>query len=519
MNLATFVTYLGLLITAYSATQEYNRLKLKLSSKFWKFIFLFSLFLMFISTLDWLKIELIQRSYIQILFNNFFWEAKYQAILLLNLFSLYKMYTSTKLRTNNSQRFYELLYELSIEKKQSLFNKLIKENLEYIFKYQKYKNFYKRLHYKLYYLIDSYQSYTDRINNEMEKIVNKQKEYLDNGGNVTQLNDIRKLPNIEYTKLESVRKKIANLIQLKNEDYFFEIFKISILNKNNVKEYAKKDENFGLEILNKIVKYHYFHETFSYVEIFLTKTLSNKNSITFSSLYNKNENVKFIFDNQGYEDGFDLGIIICNTIDNLISNNHSMLTKNIIDNSNNITYQHIKKLYYILEQLDGNRTHLMAEPLYIQRSLLNYIDVSQREEDIAYNLLLTQCSSIEYLALKTKEDYNIKLLENLLSELFNIDSLNKSKFFDIGLIYLDYIFIKNFKDLKRTIDQRINDFKTYIVSSNNLEIIELFIKIFNKSRRNNGKDYISYVKQDKVLKNHWNDINEFLTNLRLKHEA
>jgi len=63
MTLTDFLTYIGFFIAAYSITQEYNRIKLKLSSKLWLILFYSSLTLMFLSTLDWFKTLLINDYY------------------------------------------------------------------------------------------------------------------------------------------------------------------------------------------------------------------------------------------------------------------------------------------------------------------------------------------------------------------------------------------------------------------------------------------------------------------------
>ena len=98
MSLENFLNYIGFLIAAYGITQEYIRIKLRLGNKIYVLVFFLSLFLMFLSTFDWLKIELTQRAYIQILFYDFVWQSKYQIIVFVNLLSLYCIFNSTRLK-------------------------------------------------------------------------------------------------------------------------------------------------------------------------------------------------------------------------------------------------------------------------------------------------------------------------------------------------------------------------------------------------------------------------------------
>ena len=55
MELSTILTYLALLITAYGATQEYIRLKIKLVSKIYTILFGITLLILYLSTLDFVQ--------------------------------------------------------------------------------------------------------------------------------------------------------------------------------------------------------------------------------------------------------------------------------------------------------------------------------------------------------------------------------------------------------------------------------------------------------------------------------
>ena len=79
MDLSTILTYIGLLISAYGATQEYIRLKLKLAPLKYTILFAVSLFLLYIATVEFVEYKLI--TYGTIHFNSgislYLWEMKH----------------------------------------------------------------------------------------------------------------------------------------------------------------------------------------------------------------------------------------------------------------------------------------------------------------------------------------------------------------------------------------------------------------------------------------------------------
>jgi hypothetical protein len=512
MELKVFLTYVGLLITAYNVNEEYRKIKIELSLRRWQVIFFITLFLLFISSNLWLKDKLIEELNIQTYFYNFIWVSKYYLIVAFNLYSLYKIFTATKLNKKNSKVFFKLIKNLETQKKYDIKNRLIKENLENIFKYKNYYSLLFRIKNKLYYVINPYNNYKKRIDKGLEQASKSQKDYLDKGGDFSQLNTIGNLPDTKYTKIENFRKSISEYIKPKPfQNYFSEIYEF-ILDKKFIKQIIKNDEQFALEILVYIAKYKYFTESYEYREYFLKKTLSNKKSLTFNLFYEDNNDISFVKENQQFENGFDLGLIICETIEQFIIQNQKDLQKKYLGNSEDSIYKHIYNLYQILEKLDTNKMHLAGTPYYIQEELIKLIDFSKKsdEQNLAFKLLLTQLDSMKDLALKSQnDDFIEKNINQLLKDIFEIKEIDNHMILEIAFVYSDYIFDKFIKDV--AIETRIKNFKEFINNNNNQYVISTYLKVFNNTRSNyNGKDYISYTKSNQKSEEYWKEINTFL---------
>lgn len=129
MTLPEVLTYLGLLIAAFGATQDYNRLKLALASKLAIALFFLSLFILYISTYEALEEYLKVRCPIGCYLNGFIWDSRHFILVSINLLSLGWIYASLRLRDNNIKNFIALVNELKAESNQVMLNKLIDENL------------------------------------------------------------------------------------------------------------------------------------------------------------------------------------------------------------------------------------------------------------------------------------------------------------------------------------------------------------------------------------------------------
>ena len=506
MELKVFLTYIGLLIAAYNVNPEYRKIKTKLSLKSYKVLFYSTLFLLFVSNNKWIKYQLIHVFQIDMYFHHWIWVSKYHIVVFLNLFSLYKIFTATKLNKNNSQIFFELIKNLEVEKKYDLKSKLIKENLDNIFQLKNYQKILFKIQNNTYNFISPNSNHFKIIKKEISKISEVQKEYLDNDGDLNKINEIGKILDTKYTKIEKFRNNIAKYIKSNTlQNYFFEIYHF-ILDKRFIKYIIKNDEQFGLEILRYIAKYKYFTESHQYTEYFLKKIFSNKNSLVFKSPYDK-EIINFLKENQQYKNGFDLGLILCEAIEKLIVQNQKELQKNSLNNSKNKVYKHICDLYEILRCLDPDEMHLAGTPYYIQKELVKSINFSEKKEDqnLAFQLLLNQLYAMKDLELKTKNNYFIEHnFDSLLEELLKIENINDKLALEIALNYSDYIFDEHSKiELKNRVEN-------FIDKTNNQFIISVYIKVFDKFRRYNGKDYISYTKMKKKFQQSWSEINVFL---------
>ena len=215
MELKVFLTYIGLLITAYNVNEEYQKIRMKLSSKIWRILFIFTLVLLFISSNEWVKYLLIQEYHIQTYFTYWVWVSKYHLIVAFNLFSLYKIFTATKLNKTNSKVFFDLIKNLEVQEKYDIRNRLIKENLEDIFEYKNYNNFLFKIQNKIYHFIAPYNSYHKRVEESLQQRSKAQHDYLVKGGDYSQLNTIGILLDTKYTKVENFRKYISVYVKPK----------------------------------------------------------------------------------------------------------------------------------------------------------------------------------------------------------------------------------------------------------------------------------------------------------------
>jgi len=116
---------------------------------------------------------------------------------------------------------------------------------------------------------------------------------------------------------------------------------------------------------------------------------------------------------------------------------------------------------------------------------------------------------MKVLALKSdNDDFLEKNINQLLKNIFEIQSIDNNIILEIALIYSEYIFERFVKIVP--IEKRIENFKEFINKSNNPFITSTYLKVFDVSRSYNGKDYTSYTKSNQTLQKHWNEISIFL---------
>ncbi|AHF02233.1 hypothetical protein THIAE_04340 [Thiomicrospira aerophila AL3] len=129
MTLPDILTFLGLLIAAYGATQDYIRLKFRLASKFLLIALLVSFLLLYVSTWQALEDVLKETCSISCYMHGFLWESRHFILVTLNLVLLWWLYRSLKLRGTNVKQFTDLVKELKSESNQVMLAKLINENV------------------------------------------------------------------------------------------------------------------------------------------------------------------------------------------------------------------------------------------------------------------------------------------------------------------------------------------------------------------------------------------------------
>jgi len=499
MELKTFVTYMGLLFTAYNLNPEYKKFQIKLSSIIWKFIFVITLILLFLSSNELFRKFLIYQIHIKNYIAEWIWVSKYHLLVLLNMISVYMIFNFTKLNKYNHKEFFELVKNLETEKKDDLKSKLIKDNLDRIFNLKNYKTFKNRLY--------NFILPIDKLQKKLLRISELQIKNFQINKNFDSFNESEDFRNIEDTKIEKVRKKIANFIKPKSfQNYFEEIYRF-LLDEKFIKYIIKNDEQLGLNILEKISEYKYFTESYEFGEFFLKQTLSNSNSLSFKYLFDNNQNVNFIIDNQGYENGFDLGLIICETIENLVRQNKKALQNLYLEYSENKVYKHISNLYEILRRLEVNKIHLSNNPYYLQQDLINLVDFSldENKQNLAFHLILRQLDCIEYLASKTTENVIIQNMNDLIGALFRVTiNKNESLLLKFALYYYEYVFKY---PSKIPIKRKIRNFINFIENSDK-KVTLLYLKVFENNKY--LRKLYSHYKLSDEYKKEWRELFEYL---------
>ena len=116
MELGIILTYFGLLFTAYSATQELQRVKLKLIPNFLKILFFILSIILFVTSFKEFKTYLLIYNEIVFAIDCFktyypcIWQLKYFILLGIHIFIIiFSITFFTKLRYGNQKKFLNLL--------------------------------------------------------------------------------------------------------------------------------------------------------------------------------------------------------------------------------------------------------------------------------------------------------------------------------------------------------------------------------------------------------------------------
>lgn len=492
MDLSTILTYFGLLITAFGATQEYIRLKLKLAPKLHVFLFAFSLGLLYISTLEFVRQYLTVYGVLHFPngISHYLWEAKYLFILSINLMSLYFILQASKLTPANEQEFLDLIHDLRGSKNYSILHKLIYENLDVIFSLKYEPTFAERT---------SRRRGAKHLNAIMAQLGienNPKPKFFE-----LMWEKITSYIYIQIAKF-SYRKEVIN-----------EIFQYCISDKLIMQSIAESNEPLGIEILKQILKHDAFDSKF--INRFLIIIFKNRDSYIYKEYILKQSGKihEFFEANQRYEKGLDLGLNIAFAILEQLEDNTEFLSERYEDNHLNSLFKHISELFEALGKIDPEQSHYSNLPYYIEKVLLKNIDLSEEKESVGFHFLNSLFSTFQELNEKSN-GLHIEVLNSLYSSFADkAEDANADYLIRIGCHYIDYMF--NDFNIEH-IDSHVQQFKDSIEKtwkSDLSKLCEIFLLVLNKRRgRGDCEDWTAYthVGVNTKISENWDSVTEFL---------
>lgn len=490
MELSTILTYLALLITAYGATQEYIRLKIKLVPKIYTILFGITLIILYLTTLDSIQEILKQIGKVNYPsgLSYILWDSKYLIILSINLVSLYMILIASKLTTKNQKQFLDLIHELRGYKNIPTLHKLIKENLETIFKIKYTSTFQEKA-----------SSYKFKKIQDLIKFDKKEKQPL-----FFKAKD--KIFYIIYSFLAkfSYKKETIN-----------EIFQYAVSDKLIIKSIAQHNEPLGIEVLKNILKYKAFDSGFK--NRFLISTFKNRDSYIYKEFITGHSGSihDFFNENQYYEQGLDIGLNIYFAILELIEDNQEILVETYEDFELKPIFKHIKELFEALKNTDPSKSHYSNLPNITQKVILKNIDLSIEEETVGLYFLNELFSTMKELNAKCNGCY-IESFNSLYSFFAYYTSktngVTSNTLVKIGCHYIDYLFNDRYID---HIEDHVAQFKKHIEQSYKSDKQELYIySLVLDKRRDRGEceDHIAYTHAsvNKKITQYWDEIEELI---------
>lgn len=486
MDLSTILTYFGLLITAFGATQEYIRLKLRLAPKVHVFLFAFSLTLLYISTLDFIRQYLTVYGVIH--FPNgifhYLWEAKYWLVLSVNLLSLFIIMQASKLTASNEEEFLDLVHDLRGSKNYATLHKLIKENVETIFALKYTKTFAEK-------------SSWSGFGKNFDLIYNRL-------GIEKQSSRFMKMKSFLYKQIGrfSYQKNVIN-----------EIFQYTISNKLIIQSIAESNEPLGIEILKQILKYEAFDSKF--IDKFLITVFKNRDSYIYKEyILGHSGKIHDLFEaNQQFEKGLDLGLNIAIAILELLENKTEILNEEYRNNESNPQIKHISELFWALENTDPHKAHYSNLPYHIEKILLEHINLSKEQESVGFHFLNSLFSTFQQLN-ERSNGLHIEVFNSLYYSFADkAKNAHEDYLIQIGCHYIDYMFNDhNFEQ----IDDHVKHFKNAIQKSWRSDLSTLstiFLLVLDKRRgRGDCEDWIAYThsRGNRKISVYWDCIERFL---------
>lgn len=499
MELSTVLTYIALLITAYGATQEYVRLKLKLTEKKYVYVFVVTFVLLYLSTLEFIQFRLIIWGvrYYPESFLHYLWESKYLICLTINLWSLYKIIQSTKLNKDNQQQFLNLVHELRGYKNYSMLNKLIDENLDIIFQLKFFDTYrekaYKVGHNKFMSLLMQNPSKEEKLG-----IINSVKKWTSDTKENLRAHTYHILGQYSYDK---------NVIN--------EIFQYCISDKLIIQTCAEQNEPLGIKILEKSLKYSSRSHEIDFQDRFLITVFKNRESYIYKEYIKGKEGhiYEFVTNNQSCEGKLDIGRNIAFAILELLEDNQETLALNYEDNELRPLVKQINELFEAFQNTDPKQSEYSNLPFIMQKVILKNIDLSVSEESVGFHFLNELYGSMKTLSL-VGQGKHIEIFNSLYySLMYQSNNVKEEYLIQLGCHYVSYVFPWN---MDHDYDSNMDHFKDFISRSDKSEyekLLDMFLILFDKRRdRGDCEDYTAYTGGviGSKLSCRWNEILEFL---------
>lgn len=496
MELSTILTYIGLLLTAYGATQEHIRLELRLAPKIVVTIFFLTLIILYICTLEFVRNKLIIHGFLQYSkgLGYYFWDAKYLIILTINFISLWFIVRASKLTPRNQRAFLDLVHELRGYKNYAILHKLIKRNLEKIFSLRYKKTFAEKASFsgfgkdfdRLYAKLGMSNFFTNKNANPLQKLWNR-----------TVHNIYQILSKFSFQK-----------------DMISEITQYTISDKTMVKTIAENNEPLGLDILRQILKYK--ASDIGFADRFLITVFKNRDSYIYKE-YIKGGSGKvfdFIHNNQKYEGGLDIGLNLSFAILELLEDNPEFLHEYYDRAQLKPLFKHISELFEALGNTDPAISHYSNLPYYIGKTLLENIDLEEEEQSVGFYFLNSLFLTFVELNAKCNGTH-ISVFNSLFSSFIDqsAEGVKPEYLIRIGCKYIDYMF--NDRHFEH-IDDHVSQFKESITQSWKSEktpLCEMYLMVLNKRRRGGTcGDWIAYTHGgvNTKISEYWDSITEFL---------
>lgn len=475
MKFDTLLTFFGLLLTAYGATQEYSRMKMQLIPSIFYWISGILSFILFITSFEEVKnyfmsdckfclFVFLKHEY------SDFWEYKYFLLICLFLLSLIiPLVVFTKLRYGNQKKFLLLLHQLSKQENYEFLNRLANENMEKILSLRYKKTFKNQLD------LHEVTQLTDLLS------VNKI-NWIQKMLSAIKLGILKILTLMSYDK--SLIKQIADFVELEPNIKMNELMGYKKLEKiveleNNPKEYSKK---FILDIFQ--------NQNSFIVKQYLDESSSNEYQNFFKQHCHE------------VELNINVGFAILEILKDLEL--QKALTEKY--DGKNKTVEYIHRLLSVWIE---NNSSLSNMATIIQKELLKYSKLEDSIETNGFFLLMRLFDAVcEYISINYRLNntiiQHINYLYNGMGELFYTATYSLEKRIQTACHYISFLM----QDSEFQAE-RINTFRQYIQEKP--AQISLFIQVLSNSDRTLCEDKLGFgVAENKAKKDRWNEIRKIL---------